>query len=297
MALTKVYTRQTTDATYATNLGAPLTNAQIDANFINLNTNKLDIGWTGNTSFNTAGTISTGTWQGTTIATGYGGTGLTTFNTNGAVYATSTAALTTGTLPISAGGTATTTVPTNGQLLIGNGTGYSVANLTQTANQVLVTNTSGNITLSTPQDIATTSSVQFGAMGIGVAVGTAGTIRALKDIVSYYSDERLKENIKPIESALDKVDVLRGVTYTPNAIAEELGFVKEQQVGVLAQDVQKVLPEAVKPAPFDTMLFEGSEISRSGENYMTVQYEKLVPLLIEAIKELNIEIKKLKESR
>ena len=45
------------------------------------------------------------------------------------------------------------------------------------------------------------------------------------------------------------------------------------------------------------MLFENSQISRSGENYMTVQYEKLVPLLIEAIKELNIEINKLKESK
>lgn len=63
MALTKVYTRQTTDATYADNLNAALTNAQIDANFINLNTNKLDIGWAGSSNIATVGTITSGTWN------------------------------------------------------------------------------------------------------------------------------------------------------------------------------------------------------------------------------------------
>ena len=53
------------------------------------------------------------------------------------------------------------------------------------------------------------------------------------------------------------------------------------------QKVQAVLPEAVKRAPFDTE----AGGSKSGENYMTVQYEKLVPLLIEAIKELNARIR------
>jgi len=87
---------------------------------------------------------------------------------------------------------------------------------------------------------------------------------------------------------------LRGVTYEPNSLAESFGFRKEKQVGVLAADVEAILPEAVKPAPFDMMLFENAVISRSGEDYKTVQYEKLVPLLIEAIKELNNEVKKLK---
>jgi hypothetical protein len=50
----------------------------------------------------------------------------------------------------------------------------------------------------------------------------------------------------------------------------------------------------VKPAPFDIMLFENTEISKSGQNYKTVQYEKIVPLLIEAIKELNKEVQQLK---
>jgi len=91
---------------------------------------------------------------------------------------------------------------------------------------------------------------------------------------------------------------LRGVNYTANDLAESFGFTnKERQVGVLAGDVEAVLPEAVKPAPFDTMLFENSIISKSGQNYKTVQYEKLVPLLIEAIKELNIELNNLKNKQ
>ena len=55
----------------------------------------------------------------------------------------------------------------------------------------------------------------------------------------------------------------------------------ERQIGVFAQDVESVIPEAVKPAPFDTE----NGISKSGDNYLTVQYEKIVPLLIESIKE------------
>jgi hypothetical protein len=197
---------------------------------------------------------------------------------------------------VASGGTGQTSY-TNGQLLIGNTTGNTLTKttLTGTTNQVVVTNGSGSITLSTPQDIATSSNVQFGSLGIGTAAsGTAGEIRATNQITSFYSDERLKEDIVEIQDALEKVMQLRGVTYTPNSIAESLGYKKENMVGVIAQDVEKVLPEAVKPAPFDIMLFENTEISKSGQNYKTVQYEKLVPLLIEAIKELNKEVQQLK---
>ena len=136
----------------------------------------------------------------------------------------------------------------------------------------------------------------FTSLGVGTtASSTTGEIRATNAITSYYSDERLKENIEPLTNALEKVQQLRGVTYNSNQLAESFGYInKEKQVGVLAGDVEKVLPEAVKPAPFDLIIFEDTEISRSGENYKTVQYEKLVPLLIEAIKELNNEIKQLK---
>ena len=288
----------TTGVGGVTRKNLPLTNGEIDTNFINLNTDKLEASYTGNSNLVTLGTVTTGTWSATTIATTRGGTGLTSFTSGGAVYATSSSALTTGTLPIASGGTGTTTAPTSGTLLIGNsGGGYTSATLTGTSNRVTITNGSGAITLSLPQDIATTSNVQFGSLGIGTASsGTAGEIRATNAITSYYSDERLKTNIQLIPNALEKVVSLRGVTYNANELAESFGYTnKEQQVGVLAGDVEKVLPEAVKPAPFDLIrIDENTEISSSGENYKTVQYEKLVPLLIEAIKELNEEIKILK---
>jgi hypothetical protein len=290
----------TTGTNGVTRKNAPLTNSEIDTNFVNLNDNKLEASafasYTGTTSVVTLGTVTTGTWSATTIATTKGGTGLTSFTNGGAVYATSTSALTTGTLPVASGGTGLTSSGGSGFLLIGNTSNtFTAATLTGTANRITVTNASGSITLSAPQDIATTSNPEFGSLGIGVAsTGVAGSIVAANEITSFYSDERLKTNIVLIPNALDKVMTLRGVTYEPNSLAESFGFRKEKQVGVLAADVEAILPEAVKPAPFDMMLFENTVISRSGEDYKTVQYEKLVPLLIEAIKELNNEIKKLK---
>ena len=62
----------------------------------------------------------------------------------------------------------------------------------------------------------------------------------------------------------------------------------QRMVGLIAQEVQEVLPEAVRNAPFDTDEVRGIE-SLSGENYLTIQYEKVVPLLVEAIKELKKE--------
>jgi hypothetical protein len=180
----------------------------------------------------------------------------------------------------------------------GNGT---YANRTISASGGLtITNGSGvdgNITISSGQDISTSANVRFNSIGIGTnASGTTGELRATNQITAYYSDARLKENITKIDSALEKVESLSGVTYNANDLAESFGFInKEKQVGVLAQEVKQVLPEAVKPAPFDLMLFEGTEISKSGQNYMTVQYEKLVPLLIEAVKELSAQVKELKE--
>ena len=69
-----------------------------------------------------------------------------------------------------------------------------------------------------------------------------------------------------------------------NELAETFGYNDySQQVGVIAQEIQEVLPEAVAFAPFDR---DENDNSKSGENYLTVRYEKIVPLLIEAIKEL-----------
>ena len=105
------------------------------------------------------------------------------------------------------------------------------------------------------------------------------------DVIAYASDQRLKENIKSIENPIQKILKIRGVNYRWKDAVEELGFspTKKDDVGVIAQEILHVVPEAVRPAPFDYV--NGSSVS--GENYLTVQYEKLVPLLIEAIKELN----------
>ena len=127
---------------------------------------------------------------------------------------------------------------------------------------------------------------QVTSLGIGTAASaTTGQILATNSITAYYSDRRLKTVKHTINNALAKVDKLSGVIYTQNTLAETFGYNDyNDQVGVIAQEVQAVLPEAVKIAPFD-MAEDGS--SKSGENYLTVQYEKIVPLLIEAIKELN----------
>ena len=134
-----------------------------------------------------------------------------------------------------------------------------------------------------------------GSLGVNTDPNsTDGMIHATNDIVAFSSDKRLKENIRPIENALDKIDKLSGFVYNWNEKAnKEAGYdMNKDYVGVFAQDVEKVQPEAVELAPFDN---DSDDNSISGENYLTVQYEKLVPLLIESIKELKQEIKELKK--
>jgi hypothetical protein len=113
-----------------------------------------------------------------------------------------------------------------------------------------------------------------------------GNIRATNDVIAYASDRRLKHNIQPIENALLKVVSLTGMTYQWNDVGSQHGWepdMETREAGVFAQDVQAVLPEAVRLAPFDNDM----GVSKSGEDFLTVKYEKLVPLLIESIKELN----------
>lgn len=133
----------------------------------------------------------------------------------------------------------------------------------------------------------TSANVQINSLGVGTpASGVAGEIRATNEVTAYYSsDARLKDNVVPLTSALDKLDQLRGVEFDWNAahIASRGGedgyFVRTHDVGVIAQEVQAVMPEVV---------------AMREDGYLAVKYEKLVPLLIEAIKELRIEVAALK---
>jgi hypothetical protein len=123
---------------------------------------------------------------------------------------------------------------------------------------------------------------QVSSLGVGTAASSVGgEIRATNDVIAYYSDDRLKTRLGNIEHALDKVKSLTGFHYHANELAQSLGYEPKPEVGVSAQEVQRVFPEIVVPAPIS-------------DEYLTVKYEKLIPVLIEAIKELSEEIDAIK---
>ena len=128
------------------------------------------------------------------------------------------------------------------------------------------------------------------ADGITGALAVTGAITATGDITAFYSDGRLKENLKIISNPIEKIRKITGYTYNTNQLGKVLlnnENDNDNKVGLIAQDLEKVLPEAVKLAPFDR---DENGNSKSGENYLTIQYEKVVPLLVEAIKEQQIKI-------
>jgi len=121
---------------------------------------------------------------------------------------------------------------------------------------------------------------QFNSIGVGTAATTvAGEIRAMNDITAFYSsDIRLKENIHPIQNALEKVESISGNTYDWKVGYEEFHSHKGNDIGVIAQEIEQILPQIV---------------TNRDNGYKAVQYEKIVPLLIEAIKELSAKVKEL----
>lgn len=136
--------------------------------------------------------------------------------------------------------------------------------------------TSSSATIGTNLNVTT-------SLGVGVsASGSAGDVRAVGNVTAYYSsDERLKENIEPIEDALFLIQHLSGVRYdwTDDFIARSGGedgfFVRKHDIGLIAQEVQSILPEAVAEKP---------------DGYLGVQYDKIIPLLVECIKELSAKV-------
>ena len=122
-----------------------------------------------------------------------------------------------------------------------------------------------------------------------------GGIIASGGVISSFSDNRLKNHTSNIANPIDLINKLNGFHYTPNDLALQYGFNKIPDIGLSAQEVQNILPEIVKIAPFDMIRDDYNNIvSKSGYNYLTICYEKLAPLFVESIKELKKEINELK---
>jgi ABC-type transporter Mla subunit MlaD len=172
-----------------------------------------------------------------------------------------------------------TVVTGSSQITATSTTGFATGVKTQLDANTVVSGSS-QITLSSTTGGGTSANVQFGSLGIGTtASGVSGEIRATGDITAFYSsDIRLKENIQPIQNALEKVESISGNTYDWKKGYEELHSHKGNDVGVIAQEIEAILPQIV---------------TNRDNGYKAVQYEKIVPLLIEAIKELSAKIKRL----
>jgi len=182
--------------------------------------------WAGSTNLTTLGTISTGTWNGSVIASAY---------------------LDADTAHLSG---------------------------TQTFSGAKSFSSAVNIDSTTASTSKTT-----GALIVDGGVGVAGALNVGGDVVAYASsDERLKDNIELISNPIEKVQSLKGVTWNWNENADELQQ-SLPNVGVIAQDVEKVLPQLVHDRD---------------NGFKGVDYAKLTGLLIEAIKEQQKQIDELK---
>jgi len=256
----------------------------------NVYANYVMAGTIGNSSATLTGTISTATQ-----------TNITTIGTLTALQVSGAAGFT--------GGTVTFNPTSTYKVILGNVGNVQIAGGTN--GQVLSTDGSSNLswyTIPTPVAggsaanrvaVYTSATNIAGSTGLtydGSTLSVSGAITATGDITAFYSDQRLKTNIAEISNALDKIKTIRGITYNSNELAASLGVGDNREhVGVIAQEVQSVLPQVVVPAPFDVDPVTLG--SKSGENYLTVQYDKIVPLLIQAIKELSAEVEALKAAR
>ena len=151
---------------------------------------------------------------------------------------------------------------------------------------VTVSGATGAVTFSIGQAVATSSNVQFNSLGVGTAgSATAGEIRATNNVTAYYaSDRKWKENIKPINGALEKVQFIGGKTfdwtqeYTDSHGGIDGYFIIKEDFGVIAQDVQQVFPQAVRTRKDGTL---------------AVDYAKLSALALQAIAELSTKVSNL----
>ena len=196
----------------------------------------------------------------------------------------------TGVLPLANGGT-------------GNGTGTAAKATTvnvaseagaNTCFPLFVTGATGDRAVKSNANLQFDSNIGSGAVSFKIAGGTS-LLSCAGDITAFVSDKRLKTDIEIISNPLDKISKITGFTYGwDKEVCDKIKLDTDDKrhIGVYAQDIQAVIPEAVKPAPFDT---DSKGNSISGDNYLTVQYEKIVPLLIESIKEQQTQINLLRE--
>ena len=128
--------------------------------------------------------------------------------------------------------------------------------------------------------VSSSDTGRFKSLGINVAPsGVAGAILATNDVVAFASsDERLKENLEPIGSAVEKVEQITGYTYNWIPMEDIHVYGDMKDIGVIAQEVEKVLPEIV---------------SDRENGYKAIKYDKLTAVLIQAVKELSDRVKTL----
>lgn len=146
-----------------------------------------------------------------------------------------------------------------------------------------VSGATGAVTISIGQAVATSSNVQFNSLGVGTAgSAVAGEIRATADVTAYYSsDERLKEDITPIENPIEKLMSIDGVTFSWKEGFETIHSHVGSDTGVVAQQIEAIQLPGV--------------VTTRETGYMAVNYEKLNALLIEGFKAQQKEINELKE--
>jgi len=167
------------------------------------------------------------------------------------------------------------------------GGGVSQAILYYNNGQKLITESAG---VDITGDITTTSD-DFSWNDTTKLLAIDGSITATNDVTAYASDRRLKKNIVNIQDPLDKLDRINGVEFDWIDNIVELGFTpsNDHEVGMIAQELQAIYPQAVAMAPFDQK--NGKSIS--GEDYLTTKPDRIIPLLVEAVKELSQRVKDL----